>query len=119
MDRRAIAQAIEDRADYLGMPWSEVARRAGLSTKAIEDLRFERRDARLTTLEKISTALNLDPDALTRIGAGEQVDLASGAGSIETRVASLEDEVRGLRDEVRGVVAGVEEIKQLLNGRGP
>jgi transcriptional regulator with XRE-family HTH domain len=98
MDLDAIAAALVARRDELGIPWAEIARRAGIDVATLHTIRRRSNRPRPETLRGVSEALGWPPDTLAAVGRGVQ---PPSDPSVEERLAALELRVAALEQQQR------------------
>src|SRR5215469_14999869 len=111
-DWAAVAEAISERMEQLGMNQHMLARRAQVSTAMVIEIQGDRvrRRRHPRTLRALSVALGWHPDHLSVILAG--VDPASLAvdrtADVHGRLTELEHRLRAICDEIAALNVGLD-----------
>jgi transcriptional regulator with XRE-family HTH domain len=100
-------QNLRKRAEEIGLPQAEVARRAGLSERRFGNYATGAREPDLATLLKIASVLGTTPNDLLGVGIGQS---NSSALLLQGRLAAAaatmsEDDLRLLVVEAEAIVA--------------
>ncbi|MCO1577695.1 XRE family transcriptional regulator [Crossiella sp. SN42] len=111
-DWAAVAKAIDERIEQLGVLQRAVAERAHVSQAIIRELQYNtvqrRRSAR--TLEALSAALEWDPQHLSRVLHGGKLP--------PTAEQQVSDRLSAIEDRLSEIVDRLDEINANLTARG-
>ena len=105
-----LGQVLRDRAAFLGLSDSEVARRAGLSQARYHNYVAEVNEPDLATLVRICRTLGISPNEA--LGYNEQVPVPSGDALARERVHSA---VQAIEGEALALMADV--LEALVSSR--
>ncbi|GIU87464.1 MAG: hypothetical protein KatS3mg009_1979 [Acidimicrobiia bacterium] len=110
MDRRAVAEAVNQRMRAKGMTQSALARAAGVDRTVVAKLMHaDERGVLPANLGKIEAALGWPPGTIDRIGRGEPVEEAAA------RTDSIDLEI--VLERIDSIAREVSELRELLRPR--
>lgn len=130
-DWAAVAKAINQRVDELGLRQKELAERSHVSLAIVRELQHNLVERRRSprTLESLSTALGWHPQHLDAVLRGRKppevgdpvVDLADTLWSrmdrVEERLEDITDRLDGLKSDVASVMSQLAELAKHVRGR--
>jgi transcriptional regulator with XRE-family HTH domain len=108
LDVEAIAEHIDKRRTELGISWTELSKRARVTTKTLSSYRHARTaNPPESTLSRLAQALgHEDPEALIKVGRGEKVL----GPRLTDKVAELREEVQDLRSQLAVLTRTVSQL---------
>jgi transcriptional regulator with XRE-family HTH domain len=130
-DWAAVAKAINQRVDELGLRQKELAERSHVSLAIVRELQHNLVERRRSprTLESLSTALGWHPQHLDAVLRGRKppevgdpvVDLADTLWSrmdrVEERLEDITERLDGLKSDVASVMSQLAELAKHVRGR--